>query len=154
MSAVTDVFDAVESVITSAGASVSPAITQIVCGEPTALSNYNLVAYWFLGERPWESDTFSRTQRELGFRITLYLPGTIRSKGTNKIVEEQLAAFGRALYGGFANHVALGGKATGGGVHLPDCNPTATWLTVADVLCRGLTADLWVYMAALDTIDA
>lgn len=154
MSAVSDVFDAVESVVTTAAASVTPAIPQVVCGEPAALSNFNLVAYWYLGERPWESDTFSKSQRELGFLIRAYFPGTIRTKGTSKIVEEQLADLSRALYGGFANHVALSGKATGGGVHLPDFNPTAGWVQIGDVICRALSGQLWVYMAALDTIGA
>lgn len=148
----TDIFDAVESVLAGAGAAVDPPIVQVVAGEPAALSNYPLVAYWYIGERPWDANTMSATQREVGFRIQAYWPGVVRAKAMNRALELAVATLARALYAGFLGHVELNGTATGKGLEVTD--PMPGWSQVGDVIARSLTCELWVYLAAPDAIGA
>lgn len=150
MTALSDIFAAIESVLTAAGAQVSPAVTQISPGEPGALTNSPVMAYWYTGERPWEANTMAVTQREVGFVIRAYWPGSIRAKASNRNLELEAATFARALYGELLGDVTLNGKATGRGLEVSD--PTSGWSTVGSVIARTVSCELWVYMAALDSI--
>lgn len=147
-----DIFTAVESVLATAGAAIDPPITQVVAGEPPTLTNYPLIAYWYIGERPWDANTMSATQREIGFRIQAFWPGVIRAKSINSSLELAVASLARALYAGFLGHVALNGTATGKGLEVSD--PTPGWAQIGDVIARSLTCELWVYLAAPDVIGA
>ena len=149
---VAGLFTAIEAHLTAAGAAQTPPITQVLSGEPDALSNYPVLAYWYIGNRPWVANTLSQTQRELGVHVIAYFPGTIRSLATSRTLELQVASIALALEAEFMADVTMGGNATGQGLEITD--PTPGWAMVGPVLARVVDFDIWFQLSNVAPISA
>ncbi len=151
MTALSDLTDALEGYLVTAGATMNPPVaTTVVAGEPTTIGPRPVVAYWFLGIKPWENNTLGVTQEMWGFQIRGYYPlGQTRMPPRSQ-VEQWIAGFAMAIRTQLYGHVFSGGTATGKGMELGDV--VAGRETINGVECRTIEMEWWPQMAAVSTI--
>lgn len=143
-------FSTIEAHLTAAGAAQTPPIVQIIPGEPQAIPNAPEIAYWYLGNSPWESNTLSFTQRRAGIHWEVYFPGSIRSNAVDRDLELRVAAIAFAIEAQFMGDVGMGGNATGEGLEMTD--PAAGWTDFAGTMCRTVGGDIWFYLSNVTPI--
>lgn len=134
---------------TAAGSMTAPALTQIGGGEPDVV-NLPTLAYWYVGQRTWEANTFSYTQERECWHIRGYLPVGSRFVAGNVDVEGWIVTLVGAIRGQLYGKVGLNGAATGEGITLSDATPG--WAQVGNQLCRVVDMDLDAYLSNVHSI--
>lgn len=146
-----DTLDVIEAHLLAAGATLTPKVTNIRHGEPTALSSGKPVyAYWYAGDRESQTggNTFTRTNLEEGIRIQLYAPGTIRLRNQTDTTEQFLRAGVRAIKARLWGDAALGGNTIG-----LDLDGSETgWFEISGMLARTVGFTAWLDLAEVDVI--
>src|SRR3972149_3011596 len=74
------VIAAIDADLVTAGATLSPAITEIRQGEPDAV-NMPIIGYWYVGDREslTGGNSFGKTNIEEGGLVRIYRPGSARA---------------------------------------------------------------------------
>lgn len=142
---------ALEGYLTAALATVtSPAvITQIRPGEPDTV-DLPTVAYWYLGQKTWEANTFTKTQEQWGWRIRVIVPTGPRAVPMDTNLEQWMADLINAIRGQLWGNVGAGGANTGGGMELTDAR--TDWGIYGGQLCRVATMDWWPMLSNVHDI--
>lgn len=142
---------ALESYLSAATASVtSPSvITQIRPGEPDVV-DLPTIAYWYIGQKTWEANTFTKTKEQWGFEIRILIPTGPRAVPMDTNLEQWLADLVNAIRGQLYGHIGAGGAATGEGMELT--NAVTGWYVVGGNLCRGVSMQWWPMLSNVHTI--
>lgn len=146
-------FAAFEAHLVTAGNAQSPAIVQVLRGEPINLTNAPVLAYWLQPITPWgPGNTLSKTQKILTLHWEAYFPGSEPTNDVNLNIELRAASIAFAVEAQLMGDVDLGGDATGLGLDLTDAVPG--WTDFAGVMCRSIGQDCHIYLAAVADISA
>ncbi len=134
---------ALTSYLTTAGSSVTP-VPVIRSGEPDNV-NVPTVAYWYLGVRTWEANTFTYTQELIGWMIRTYVPIGPRFVPGDGYIEAYLADLTDEIREELYGNLGAGGVATGEGAEISDAKPG--YATVGGQYCRIADMEVW-YMVS------
>lgn len=151
MTAYSSLVGALEGYLGAAGATMSsPAVAgTVVAGEPPTIDRPT-IAYWFLGIKPWETNTLGATQEMWGFHIRAYYPLGQRGTPPRSQVEAWIAGITSAIRAQLYGHVKAGNYATGSGIELSDAEAGTD--NVSGVECRVVDMEWWAQMSNVATI--
>ena len=138
-----------EAVLGPAGATLSPAISDIRQGEPDAV-NMPIIGYWYVGDREslTGGNTFGKTNIEEGVLVRIYRPGSVRATSLDDSLEVWVRNAVRACKAALWGDAHLGNNAIG----LDITDTVAGWENIGNVLCRIATFTVWVDEAFIDDI--
>ena len=143
------VIAAIDADLVTAGATLSPAISEIRQGEPDVV-NTPIIGYWYVGDRESETggNSLTKTNIEEGVLVRIYRPGSVRATSLDDSLEVWVRGAVRACKAALWGDVYLGGNSIG----LSITDTVAAWENVANVLCRTATFTVWVDQAFVDDI--
>jgi len=146
-----DVLTVYHAHLVAAGATLTPPITSVARGEPTALQNVAHIAYWWGGRRESSTggNTLTRVNLEEALVTEIYIPGSVRLPSELPVVEDYLHA---AV---FAIHDRLWGDAHLGenSIAIGGLTETSTgWVVVSGITARTATFTCWVDLAEVHVI--
>lgn len=140
--------------LVAAGQAVTPKITTVVRGEPKALAQVPVIAYWWGGRR--ESDTggntFGKVNVQEGLVTTIYVPDSVRLKNRASQIEDYLRSVVDAIWEQLWNSGpqawSLGGHAIG----IELSTVAVGWADVSKITARTADFTTWVDLAEVHTI--
>lgn len=148
--------DALSGYLSAAAAAVPPpqaltipAISQILDAEPDVV-NLPMMAFWYIGNKTWEANTFTWTQEQVGFAVVIYLPVPARYSPQAGFYDSWLANIVSAVRAQLWAHVGAGGAATGQGMELTNAVPG--WDQKGNQLCRVVTMQWWPMLSNVHPI--
>src|SRR3989304_2987544 len=143
------VIAAIDADLVTAGATLSPAITEIRQGEPDAV-NMPIIGYWYVGDREslTGGNSFGKTNIEEGVLVRIYRPGSVRATSLDDSLEVWVRSAVRACKAALWGDAHLGGNSIG----LDITDTVAAWEAIGNVLCRIATFTVWVDEAFVDDI--
>src|SRR3989337_4419996 len=129
---------AIDADLTTAGATLDPAIVTIRRGEPDAV-NMPIIGYWYVGDREslTGGNTFVKTNIEEGVLVRIYRPGSVRATSLDDSLEVWVRSAVRACKAALWGDTHLGGDSIG----LDITDTVAAWEAIGNVLCRLATLD-------------
>lgn len=141
--------------LVAAGQLVTPKITNIARGEPKALAQVPVIAYWWGGRRESETggNTFGKVNVQEGLVTGVYIPDSVRLKNRATQIEDYARAVVDAIWdqlwsGGGASSWNLGGNAIG--IELSTVE--VGWVEVSKITARTAFFTTWVDLAEVHTI--
>src|SRR3972149_2432195 len=108
------VIAAIDADLVTAGATLSPAITEIRQGEPDAV-NMPIIGYWYVGDREAEAggDSLTKTNIEEGVLARISRPGSVRATSLDDSLEVWVRSAVRACKAALWGDAHLGGDRIG-----------------------------------------
>lgn len=147
-----DVLTVYHAHLVTAGATLTPQITTVVRGEPSAVPLQATIAYWWGGRRESRTggNTLTRVNLEEALVTEIYAPpDTVRLTNVNQTIEDYLYA---AV---FAVHAELWGDAHLGenAIAIAGLTETSTgWMERGNSLARMASFTTWVDLAEVHVI--
>jgi hypothetical protein len=128
--------------LVAAGAAVSPAITTVVRGEPSALSTVPVIAYWWGGRREsvFGGNTLSSVQLDEAMVTTVYVPDGIRLPNRNQTVEDYLRDVIHQIHDRLWADAHLGENVIG----LDLSETVAAWAVLSNITARTASFTCWL----------
>jgi hypothetical protein len=139
--------------LVAAGLLVTPTITSIVRGEPSALTTVPVLAYWWGGRRPsmFGGATLSSASTDEALVTTLYVPDGIRLPNRNQTVEDYMREVIQQIHTRVLGDAHLGEFAIG--IDIDELlSVSAGWAVLSNTTARTATFTCWAAMVDQHTI--
>lgn len=137
--------------LVTAGATLSPKITTVLRGQPSALTTVPIVAYWWGGRRESSTggNTLTKVNVEEALVTMIYVPESVRLPNRAQTVEDYLRDAVNAFQNQLWADYDLGGACLG----IADLDAVeAGWATVSNIEARIASFTTWVDLAEVHTI--
>jgi hypothetical protein len=136
--------------LVAAGLAVTPTITSIVRGEPSALTTVPVLAYWWGGRREtvFGGNTLSKVSTDEALVTTLYVPDGIRLPNRNQTVEDYMHDVIFQIHDRLWGDAHLGENA----IAIDISETTAAWALLSNITARTATFTCWAAMVDQHTI--